>query len=927
MVSFLLCTKSCLTCACIVPATTFTSSAHGGTFDGVYEFDTSEATVLSCRSVNCIYMLQCDTCSSQYVGETVQFVKDRMSGHRSSTIPGKDTGNFRLRQHYACSMGKCSSFKIFIIQKLAGSGRTDVKRDKSDLFTIDPSVTKIRKLFEDTWVRKLHTQYPYGCNDRIDSLPDKYLYNCEFAKFISVKSKRRRSWSSKSSLQCDMEAKVNDILNSLLNYINLDFNCSFIDPIKCMLFPLKRSVLLEVRKRYLDKVFTDVSLKHEILRKHVHFVIMDLLTYKIQPFVTESRSVTPKKIPKLLFNIEFVNKAIDMINLPRLFRDKELKSFVNFCNVKEPSVVYSSKPDISGKIFNYNSVINDFTNLSDIDCMCSEFSEYINKDCMHVATGNISIFKCTKLIDILKKGPRFREPVSIDFDNAHKAIMLNFVDFIKKWSLKEKLPVACFQGWVNKFKDLLDNEIKDLKIRYRVNRKLRSVFSDPDVKAELDYFHKYFVICPVDKATKNISIICKHFYISTVLNECMNNTKSYHNITDLSIQDICMKQKEFLKLSTDSDIEDKLPHIVLFPKFHKPKFSQRFVVSYSNCLIKPLAKRITLGLKAIYQQVCSYSNMIFKVTGIKRNWIVNNNVPILECLNNICTESRARNIQTYDFTTLYTNLEHEEIKVALASVLKLCFKHSKKKYIAIYAKSFAWVDSTRDGTYYFDMDSFMKSIEFLMDNCYFTLGSNIFRQVIGVPIGVDPGPYIANLTLWFYENRYMEKLYKVDYFRARKLNHTFRLIDDITSINSDGVFQDHASLIYPTSLILNKENVGDDEAHVLDLNILVKDGQFNVSLYDKRDDFPFDIVQFIPIVSNMPVNTAYGVFGSQLIRYFRICNLFVHFETRVSRLVQSFVELGYCKKLLKCRYLHISRKYSFKDKFGIADPTLITLFI
>lgn len=210
---------------------------------------------------------------------------------------------------------------------------------------------------------------------------------------------------------------------------------------------------------------------------------------------------------------------------------------------------------------------------------------------------------------------------------------------------------------------------------------------------------------------------------------------------------------------------------------------------------------------------------------------------------------------------------------------------------------------------------------------FYTAGSNIFRQVIGVPIGVDPGPYIANLTLWFYENRYMEKLYKVDYFRARKLNHTFRLIDDITSINSDGVFQDHASLIYPTSLILNKENVGDDEAHVLDLNILVKDGQFNVSLYDKRDDFPFDIVQFIPIVSNMPVNTAYGVFGSQLIRYFRICNLFVHFETRVSRLVQSFVELGYCKKLLKCRYLHISRKYSFKDKFGIADPTLITLFI
>ena len=93
----------------------------------------------------------------------MQELRDRMSQHRSATKPGKDSGNFRLRQHYACSEGRCTSFRIFIIQKLPGSGRTSILNDNSNTYKIDGTVTKIRKNFEDNWVRKLHTQYPYGC--------------------------------------------------------------------------------------------------------------------------------------------------------------------------------------------------------------------------------------------------------------------------------------------------------------------------------------------------------------------------------------------------------------------------------------------------------------------------------------------------------------------------------------------------------------------------------------------------------------------------------------------------------------------------------------------------------------------------------------------------------------------------------------------
>ena len=54
-----------------------------------------------------------------------------------------------------------------------------------------------------------------------------------------------------------------------------------------------------------------------------------------------------------------------------------------------------------------------------------------------------------------------------------------------------------------------------------------------------------------------------------------------------------------------------------------------------------------------------------------------------------------------------------------------------------------------------------------------------FRQVVGVLRGVDPGPYIANFTLWFYESNFISSLNKKDYREALKLRNNLRLIDDI----------------------------------------------------------------------------------------------------------------------------------------------------
>ena len=270
-------------------------------------------------------------------------------------------------------------------------------------------------------------------------------------------------------------------------------------------------------------------------------------------------------------------------------------------------------------------------------------------------------------------------------------------------------------------------------------------------------------------------------------------------------------------------------------------------------------------------------------------------------------------------------LNHDEIKFALANVVKLAFKHSKCKFISIYNKSSSFVNKPKASTFKFDQLSLLNSLNYLIDNCYFIIGENIFKQIIGVPIGVDPGPYIANLTLWYYENKYIEKLYRIDYFSAKRLNNTFRLIDDITSINGGDIFKSHVDKIYPCSLLLNKENECDSSANVLDLNVKVNLGKFDVEVYDKRENFPFDIVQYISRSSNVSRNTMLCVFCSQIVRFFRICNKFEGFKKRVKIIVKYFTSIKFDDKLLDSKYRYMSSKHKFEQKF-VEAGTLNSIF-
>jgi hypothetical protein len=136
-------------------------------------------------------------------------------------------------------------------------------------------------------------------------------------------------------------------------------------------------------------------------------------------------------------------------------------------------------------------------------------------------------------------------------------------------------------------------------------------------------------------------------------------------------------------------------------------------------------------------------------------------------------------------------------------------------------------------------------------------------------------------------------------------NNTSRYIDDILNMNNP-YFDQMVSKIYPSELQLNKTNFSDVITSFLDLNISIINNTIVTKIYDKRDDFDFNIVtnNYPHLDGDVPHATSYGVYISQLIRFARACSRVDDFNERNLFIINKLLKQGY-------RY-HKLRKYFTK---------------
>lgn len=229
----------------------------------------------------------------------------------------------------------------------------------------------------------------------------------------------------------------------------------------------------------------------------------------------------------------------------------------------------------------------------------------------------------------------------------------------------------------------------------------------------------------------------------------------------------------------------------------------------------------------------------------------------------------------------------------------------------------------------------------MISNAFVMNGGVIKRQTIGLPMGTNCAPNLANLYLYSYESTFIDRLVAVKGTSIGEQFHmSFRLIDDTLSIDNphwrvyaerkyESVPADGIGGIYPAALALNNTTVVPDR-EVTFLGIRIRDlhGKLVLSVYDKRAEFPFNVLRYPHMCSVIPSSIPYGVLTGQLHRLHRICSRTAHFVKEARKVVSILREQGCALHRLTHvleQFLERARPnaYQWRREFRLSNRTIV----
>ena len=110
-------------------------------------------------------------------------------------------------------------------------------------------------------------------------------------------------------------------------------------------------------------------------------------------------------------------------------------------------------------------------------------------------------------------------------------------------------------------------------------------------------------------------------------------------------------------------------------------------------------------------------------------------------------------------------------------------------------------------------------------------------SLVGIPIGTNCAPLLADLFLYSYETDFIQGLLKKNEKKlARSFNFTFCYIDDVLSLNNSR-FGDFVNRIYPIELEIKDTTDTDKSASYPDLHLEI-DSEQNFTTKEMISIFP-----------------------------------------------------------------------------------------
>ena len=863
----------------------------------------------SCLSERFIYLITCKHpgCLMKYTGKSTCTIRKRMYGHRNNLTAGKEP---HLVQHHFTKVHQPSDMFILPIE-LVEDGKILGER-------------------ETYWMREINTIFPYGLNDRTDinGIHDAYTHIINNRSALTIYSLFNKVTPVRGSSGRQISKRRG-------NEVNIDcdiFLKELIETVDINPFNFTRKKIMSLTKQqskdlylYIIRNIDDNNVTAGF-NEYFLFMVKDISLFKLQRYHEQVKSTN--------FNflvVNFSNKLIENVNLKSLLKDPVISSTFPHSsnNMKMPNITYSYTTTIRSNIVNYRQTIQNLDNLDNITCACSQYgNKYVNNAYGHIFTSDLDIIENNQLRALLQKGLNYRDQQLPDRTKAFLSIESGVDSYIKDISNKISKPINSFAEW----RDKILNQVKEKLCNMNLY-KFCSVLRNSDVKKALADLQSDFVFTPVDKASNNVSIVCKKFYVQTLQNE-IENSNTFINI-NLSEEEIFEKHRLYYEKLEISYLDEfrKFPYLYWISKMHKNPSKFRFITCGIATSVEHLSKIITPCLKTLVKSAKKRARYKNAFKPYNDFFIVDDRQEIINFIDNSNFHRKrggSKNIRTYDFSNLYTSIPHQKLKCNIHKFVEDTFQAAGKLFINV-KNNKAFLSNKIGNGITFNARQLVEAISFIIDNSYITFNGYLYQQVIGIPMGTSCAPYIANIFLHVYEKDFISNLITNGKTEdAIKLSNTFRFQDDIIVMNDNGYFDTIYKDMYPGELTLVNTNLSPCCATFLDLGISLHYGKFKYHLYDKRKDFNFSVINYPFLSGNIPKIPSYGIYVSQLLRLCRICSKSKKFLAEIKNLNRKLVSQGFVLPTLKrkfksfCnKYIHIWGRYGV-DLFG--DDALNYLF-
>jgi hypothetical protein len=324
--------------------------------------------------------------------------------------------------------------------------------------------------------------------------------------------------------------------------------------------------------------------------------------------------------------------------------------------------------------------------------------------------------------------------------------------------------------------------------------------------AALQKLGRQFIITTTDKAAACYAVICKRWYMNNIQEKLCTSTYSVCNDT---LDTICTNITEqlqkwnikidiFKETNKYTEIPHKLPTYFLTLKAHKTPQLVRGVASVSGTIIAALARLLSsaqqLCITTIDEVWCKIAEQC-KIA-CDGSWIISDIAKVPGRVQQAYkfAENWLKEMEVYGFTSMYDKFVHADMKQKLREMTTLVFEYmigneiltelneftdrrnfkrasgqQFKKIEIIYEPSDSkgitatasanW--SEHDSGYPIknkirpDADTLCERLDYLIDNSYVAHTGIVYKQVIGMAMGVHNAPQMANLYCAHYELQYV----------------------------------------------------------------------------------------------------------------------------------------------------------------------------